>query len=256
MRAVVSFVVSARLPDALAPLHELAYNLRWSWDDHSQELFRWMDGEAWEASGHDPVRMLGLVPYERLEELAAEPTFMAFLTDVHNELRRYLQGSGWFQTRTDSPLRSVGYFSPEFGITEALPQYSGGLGVLAGDHLKAASALNVPITGVGLLYRHAYFHQDLDADGWQLERYPTLDPHTMPLELVKGAALELDLAGVALHAQVWRAQVGRVSLYLLDADVDANEEACRQVTDRLYGGDNEHRLRQEILLGRCPSSST
>ncbi|HWW53907.1 MAG TPA: alpha-glucan family phosphorylase, partial [Acidimicrobiales bacterium] len=160
-----------------------------------------------------------------------------------------LEGSGWFQSRAASPLESVAYFSPEFGIAEALPQYSGGLGVLAGDHLKAASGLNVPLTGVGLLYRHAYFHQELDADGWQLERYPTLDPHTMPLELVDDVKVELDLAGTPLWAQVWRARVGRINLYLLDADVPGNDEPSRQVTDRLYGGDNEHRLRQEILLG-------
>jgi glycogen phosphorylase len=249
MRAVVSFVVRARLPEALEPLHELAFNLRWAWDARAEELFRWIDDRAWEASGHDPVQLLGLVAPERLEELAGEPTFLAFMAEVHGGLRRYLDGDGWFQSRKDSPLRSVAYFSPEFGITEALPQYSGGLGMLAGDHLKAASGLNVPVVGVGLLYRHAYFHQDLDADGWQLERYPTLDPHTMPLELVDDVRVELDLAGAPLCAQLWRARVGRVGLYLLDADVAGNDDAARQVTDRLYGGDNEHRLRQEILLG-------
>ena len=249
VKAVVSFVVRAKLPKELAALQELAYNLRWSWDDRTQELFRWIDARLWEASGHDPVKLLGLVPPERLQELASEPTFLAFLDDVYQSLRRYLEGSGWFQGRADSRLSSVAYFSPEFGIAEALPQYSGGLGVLAGDHLKAASALNVPLTGVGLLYRHAYFHQELDADGWQLERYPTLDPNTMPLQLVEDVKVELDLAGTPLWAQVWRARVGRVDLYLLDADVTGNDEAARQVTDRLYGGDNEHRLRQEILLG-------
>jgi starch phosphorylase len=249
MRAVVSFVVRAKLPPALEPLDELALNLRWAWDAHTEELFRWIDGRAWEASGHDPVRLLGLVPPERLDELAQEPTFLAFMAEVYGGLRRYMDSDGWFQSRKGSPLQSVAYFSPEFGITEALPQYSGGLGVLAGDHLKAASGLSVPLVGVGLLYRHAYFHQDLDADGWQLERYPTLDPHTMPLELVDDVRVDLDLAGVPLWAQVWRARVGRVALYLLDADVAGNDDAARHVTDRLYGGDNEHRLRQEILLG-------
>jgi starch phosphorylase len=249
MRAVVSFVVRARLPERLAPLQELAYNLRWSWDQRSEELFRWVDPRAWELSGHDPVRLLGLIPPARLAELAVEPTFLSFLDEVHGSLTRYLESPAWFQGRTVSPLRSAAYFSPEFGIAEALPQYSGGLGVLAGDHLKAASGLGVPLVGVGLLYRHAYFHQDLDADGWQLERYPTLDPHTMPLELVEGVTVEIDLAGAPLQAQVWRARVGRLPLYLLDADVPGNDEAGRQVTDRLYGGDIEHRLRQEILLG-------
>ncbi|HWW52928.1 MAG TPA: alpha-glucan family phosphorylase, partial [Acidimicrobiales bacterium] len=249
MKAVVSFVVRAKLPKELGALQELAYNLRWSWDDRTQELFRWIDARAWENSGHDPVKLLGLVPPERLAELAVEPTFLAYLADVQQSLHRYLEATGWFQLRGETALQSIAYFSPEFGIAEALPQYSGGLGVLAGDHLKAASALNIPLTGVGLLYRHAYFHQELDADGWQLERYPTLDPHTMPLELVDGVKVELDLAGTPLWAQVWRARVGRVNLYLLDADVAGNDEPARQVTDRLYGGDNEHRLQQEILLG-------
>jgi starch phosphorylase len=249
VKAVVSFVVRAKLPKELAVLQDLAYNLRWSWDGRTQDLFRWIDARLWEVSGHDPVKLLGLVPPERLQELASEPTFLAFLDDVHQSLRRYLEASGWFQGRAGTPLASIAYFSPEFGIAEALPQYSGGLGVLAGDHLKAASGLNVPLTGVGLLYRHAYFHQELDADGWQLERYPTLDPHTMPLELVDGVKVELDLAGTPMWAQVWHARVGRINLYLLDADVAGNDEPARQVTDRLYGGDNEHRLRQEILLG-------
>ena len=249
MRAVASFVVRARLPEPLDPLREIALNLRWSWDDRSQELFRWIDPQAWEASGHDPVRLLGLVPTARLEELATDPPFLGFLEEVSGELRRYLETPGWFQSHPGSALQSVAYFSPEFGITEALPQYSGGLGVLAGDHLKAASGLNIPLVGVGLLYRHAYFHQELDADGWQLERYPTLDPHTMPLELVDNVKVEVELAGSPLLANVWLARVGRISLYLLDADVEQNADAERWVTDRLYGGDNEHRLRQEILLG-------
>jgi len=249
MKAVVSFVVRARLPDELAALADLAANLRWAWDTRTQDLFRWIDPQAWERSGHDPVRLLGLVPATRLAELAVDPAFLGFLGEVDGELRRYLDGPGWFQGRSGSPLRSVAYFSPEFGIAEALPQYSGGLGVLAGDHLKAASGLNLPLVGVGLLYRHAYFHQELDADGWQLERYPTLDPHTMPLEPVPDVKIEIDLGGTPLKAQVWLARVGRISLYLLDADLDGNDDAGRQVTDRLYGGDNEHRLRQEILLG-------
>ncbi|MHB8463501.1 MAG: alpha-glucan family phosphorylase [Acidimicrobiales bacterium] len=249
MRAAASFVVRARLPERLQPLVTIAHNLRWSWDDRSQELFRSIDPEEWAATGHDPVALLGMVTADRMGELVKDAGFLGFLDEVDAELRHYLDNDGWFQTRSGTPLRSVAYFSPEFGIAEALPQYSGGLGILAGDHLKAASELNVPVTGVGLLYRHAYFHQELDPDGWQLERYPTLDPHTMPLELVEGVDVEVELAGRPLRAQVWRARVGRVSLYLLDADIDANAEPERQVTDRLYGGDNEHRLRQEILLG-------
>ena len=250
MKALRSFTVRAKLPEALAPLHELAMNLRWSWDARTRDLFRWVDPATWEITGHDPVRLLGLVRRDRLEALTQEPAFMSFLAEVHGDLGRYLAASLWFQKREAlSPLRSISYFSPEFGIAEALPQYSGGLGVLAGDHLKAASGLGVPLIGVGLFYRQGYFRQHLSDDGWQQEHYPTLDPHAMAVRLVEGARVQVDLAGTPLHAQVWRADVGRVRLYMLDADIDDNDVESRLVTDRLYGGAAEHRIRQEILLG-------
>ncbi len=239
----------ARLPEALGPLQELAFNLRWSWDHRTRDLFRWVDPQIWELTFHDPVRLLSLVGRQRLEQLAADPAFMGFLGEMHDDLHRYLEAPRWFQNRAVSPLRGVAYFSPEFGIAEALPQYSGGLGVLAGDHLKAASSLGIPLTGVGLMYRLGYFRQHLDADGWQEERYPILDPHGMALELVDGVRVSVDIAGALLEAQVWRARVGRIDLYLLDADVDTNDDELRAVTDRLYGGGSEHRVRQEILLG-------
>ena len=249
MRALRSFTVRARLPEALAPLQELAFNLRWSWDNRTRDLFRWVDPQIWELTFHDPVRLLSLVDRQRLDQLSADPAFMGFLDEMHHELRRYLEGPRWFQSKEQSPLRGVAYFSPEFGIAEALPQYSGGLGVLAGDHLKASSSLGVPLIGVGLMYRFGYFRQHLDTDGWQEERYPLLDPHGMALELVDGVRVSVDLAGTRLEAQVWLAKVGRVKLYLLDADVDPNDPDTRAVTDRLYGGGAEHRIRQEILLG-------
>ena len=250
MKALRSFTVRPKLPETLAPLHELAMNLRWSWDDRTRDLFRWVDPDQWEVTGHDPVRLLGLVRRERLEQLAKDPAFTTFLTEVHGDLRRYLESDRWFQKRSGSPLRNVAYFSPEFGIAEALPQYSGGLGVLAGDHLKAASGLGLPLTGIGLFYRQGYFRQELNADGWQQERYPVLDPHAMALRLVDDVRVTVDLAGTPLHAQIWRADVGGVRLYLLDADVDENGVEGRLVTDRLYGGDpQEHRIRQEMLLG-------
>jgi len=249
MRALRSFTVRARLPEALIPLQELAFNLRWSWDNRTRDLFRWVDPQIWELTFHDPVRLLSLVGRQRLDQLAADPAFMGFLGEMNADLHRYLEAPRWFQNSPASPLRSVAYFSPEFGIAEALPQYSGGLGVLAGDHLKAASSLGVPLVGVGLMYRMGYFRQRLDSDGWQEERYPVLDPHGMALELVEGATVSVDLAGASLEAQVWLAQVGRVKLYMLDADVDANDDELRAVTDRLYGGGSEHRVRQEILLG-------
>jgi starch phosphorylase len=249
MRALRSFTVRSRLPEALIPLQELAYNLRWSWEDRTRDLFRWVDPQIWESTFHDPVRLLSLVGTQRLEQLASDPGFMGLLGEMHADLERYLEAPRWFQNRALSPLRGVAYFSPEFGIAEALPQYSGGLGVLAGDHLKAASSLGIPLTGVGLMYRMGYFRQHLNADGWQEERYPVLDPHSMALELVDGVRVQVDLAAEELDAQVWLAQVGRVRLYLLDADVDSNDDELRAVTDRLYGGGSEHRVRQEILLG-------
>jgi starch phosphorylase len=249
MKALRSFTVRPRLPEALAPLEALAMNLRWSWDERTRELFRWVDPDAWEEGHHDPVRLLGSVSRERLAELAADPGFMSFLGEVSDSLERYLDRPRWFQSRDTSPLRAVAYFSPEFGIAEAVPQYSGGLGVLAGDHLKAASDLGVPLIGVGLFYRHGYFRQSLNRDGWQQERYPQLDPYAMALRPVDDLRVTIDLAGAPLTARVWRAEVGRVHLYLLDTDVEENGDPDRIVTDRLYGGDTEHRLRQEMLLG-------
>ena len=215
----------------------------------TRDVFKWVDPDAWDASVHDPMGVLGVVPRERLDALVDDPGFMRFLGEVRDEHQRYLEGDRWFQARDGSPLRSVAYFSPEFGIAEALPQYSGGLGVLAGDHLKAASDLGVPLVGIGLFYRHGYFRQSLTADGWQQERYPDLDPHAMALVPCDGIRVEVDLAGAPLVARVWKAEVGRVPLYLLDADVDENPPDLRDITDRLYGGETEHRLRQEILLG-------
>jgi starch phosphorylase len=252
MKALRSFTVRPSLPPELAALETLAMNLGWAWDVRTRDLFRWVDPQQWDATIHDPVRLLGLVPRSRLDALAADPGFLRFLDEVHNELQMYLARPRWFQVRDQtvrSPLRLVAYFSPEFGIAEALPQYSGGLGVLAGDHLKAASDLGLPLVGIGLMYRSGYFRQLLTADGWQKELFPNLDPYAMALTREEGARVEIDLAGSTCAAQVWRADVGRVPLYLLDTDVDDNPPELRTITDRLYGGDVEHRLRQELMLG-------
>jgi len=250
MRALRSFSVRPNLPDALQPLEHLAMNLRWSWDEPTRDLFRWVDPDAWDATAHDPVRLLGRVSRDRLEALAADPAFLRYLGEVEQDLHRYLGERRWFQEHDGrSPLRAVAYFSPEFGISEAVPQYSGGLGVLAGDHLKAGSDLGVPLVGIGLFYRNGYFRQSLSLDGWQQERFPTLDPYGLALTHCEGARVTVDLAGDAVTAQVWRADVGRTPLYLLDTDVEENSPEGRLVTDRLYGGDTEHRIRQEILLG-------
>ncbi|MFN2489576.1 MAG: alpha-glucan family phosphorylase [Actinomycetota bacterium] len=255
MKALRSFAVRASLPAPLEVLASIATNLRWTWDPRAVDLFRWVDSDAWEAAEHDPMKMLGLVSRERLEQLTEDGPFMAFLASVDENLTRYMIEPRWFQTRRHAgDLRCVAYFSPEFGVSEALPTYSGGLGVLAGDHLKAASDLGVPMVAVGLLYRQGYFRQTLNADGWQQERYPALDPHAMPLTLVAGQdgaplTVAVDLAGARCAAQVWLAQVGRVRLLLLDCDIEENDPEERNVTDRLYAGGTEHRLRQEVVLG-------
>ncbi len=254
VRALRRFTVRLALPAPLAPLAELVLNLRWSWHPASRDLFASVDPATWAAVREDPVRLLGEVSPQRLAELAADREFLGRLASAHADLQDYLATPRWYQSLESAPA-SIAYFSPEFGITEVLPQYSGGLGILAGDHLKAASDLGVPIVGVGLLYRAGYFKQSLNAEGWQQERYPPLDPHGLPLTLLTdaaGAPVEVQVGmagGRVLHAQVWRAQVGRVPLLLLDSDVEANAPEEREVTDRLYGGGSDHRLHQETLLG-------
>jgi starch phosphorylase len=254
VRALRRFTVRLALPQPLAPLAELVMNLRWSWHHPAQDLFASIDPDTWERVAHDPVDLLAQVDPARLAELAADQVFLARLGEAAADLERYLSEPRWYQSLPDAPA-SVAYFSPEYGITEVLPQYSGGLGILAGDHLKTASDLGVPILGVGLLYRSGYFAQSLSAEGWQQERYPPLDPHGLPLSLLRsddGAPLQVSVvigADRVLHAQVWRALVGRVTLLLLDSDIEANAAPERTITDRLYGGGSDHRLAQELLLG-------
>ncbi|MEU2434096.1 alpha-glucan family phosphorylase [Streptomyces sp. NPDC007861] len=258
MKAIRRFTVRPVLPEPLAPIGELARNLRWSWHAPTRELFRAVDPEGWRTAEGDPVRLLGTVSARRLAVLAHDQDFLRRLAEADRDLAGYLHGPRWYQEQggDGEPLPSaIAYFSPEFGITAALPQYSGGLGILAGDHLKAASDLGVPLVGVGLLYRHGYFRQSLSRDGWQQEHYPVLDPDELPLGLLREAdgspaQVALALPGARrLHARVWHAQVGRVPLLLLDSDVEENAPGERDVTDRLYGGGSEHRLLQEMLLG-------
>ncbi len=253
MRALRRFTVRARLPEPLAALSELVLNLRWSWHPETIDLFESVEPAVWRDCQHDPVRLLGAVPQDRLQALASDEDFLQRLAAAATDLQSYLTGPSWYQGLDGAP-RAIAYFSPEFGITETLPQYSGGLGILAGDHLKAASDLGVPIIGVGLLYRAGYFVQSLSADGWQQEHYPGLDPHGLPLTQLRdesGALVKVAVGvpGRTLWAQIWKAQVGRVPLLLLDTDLEDNEPGDRGVTDRLYGGGGDHRLLQEMLLG-------
>lgn len=265
MRAIRRFTVRTVLPPELAPLDELAHNLRWSWHAPTRDLFAGVDPALWAQVHGDPVALVGALGPDRLAALAADAEFVARVHGAAEDLHRYLAEPLWYQTQAaaavggadgDAALpAAIAYFSPEFGITAVLPQYSGGLGILAGDHLKSASDLGVPLIGVGLLYGAGYFKQSLTRDGWQVESYPLSDPDGLPLSLLREtdgtpARVTLDLpGGRVLHAAIWKADVGRVPLLLLDSNVPENDDLARRVTDRLYGGGGEHRLQQELLLG-------
>ena len=239
MRSVRQFRVDPAVPEVLSGLHRLANNLHWCWDRELRQLFSSLHPVAWEESNHQPLEMLAHITPEAWSDLATDPAVVKSVADAVVRLDAALTSPRWFQTKGDSPLNLVAYFSPEFGISESVPQYSGGLGVLAGDHLKASSDLGVPLVAVGLLYGEGYFRQSLDADGWQQERFPRLEPTGMALTHTD-LHVSLELAGETINVAIWRADVGRIPLYLLDAP---------GITDRLYGGDVEHRLRQEMVLG-------
>ncbi|WP_141785885.1 alpha-glucan family phosphorylase [Ornithinicoccus hortensis] len=267
MKAIRRLHVGTVLPTELSPLTELALNLRWCWHLPTQDLFRGIDPELWDSVRHDPVAMLSALAPEDLERLAGDAGFVARVQEAGAELQRYLTEPRWYHQAAEAAgeagqegqaegfPEAIAYFSPEFGITAALPQYSGGLGILAGDHLKSASDLGVPIVGLGLFYKSGYFRQRLNADGWQQESYPVLDPDDLPLSMLREedgtpAVVSLVMPGGGhLDAYVWRAQVGRVPLLLLDSDVETNEPSKRDLTDRLYGGGGDQRLQQEMLLG-------
>jgi len=289
MKPIGTFTVIPSLPASLERLRDLAYNLRWAWNHDTIELFRRLDSDLWETTGHNPVLMLGAIDQAQLETAAADEGFLAHLERVTRDFDAYtsvpilsqrdriglstgLAGdSTWFrrtQGATEGPL--VAYFSAEFGLTECLSIFAGGLGVLSGDHLKSASDLGVPLVGVGLLYQQGYFRQYLNEAGWQQEAYEDNDFYNLPLTLERRPAgpalsdvLSLSKGGVEgtpftikvpypgrqVTAQVWRGQVGRVTLYLLDTNIPANRPEDRDITDQLYGGGLEMRIQQEIMLG-------
>ncbi|MBW4436870.1 MAG: alpha-glucan family phosphorylase [Pleurocapsa minor GSE-CHR-MK-17-07R] len=257
VKPVAKVSVVPRLPEPLKRFTELAYNLRWSWDDDSRALFRRLDRELWVQTTHNPVTFLGMIDQRRLEAAVEDPSFMAHYRRVIDALDQYMNPEKtWYSEKykgEKQPL--IAYFSMEFGLTECLQNYSGGLGVLSGDHLKSASDLGVPLVGVGLLYQEGYFRQYLNADGYQQELYPINDYSLQPVTLMRdkdGEALlvSVELPGRPLYAQIWKVQVGRVPLYLLDTNIDKNPlEEDRNLTDRLYGGDRRTRIRQEILMG-------
>ncbi|MBN1847031.1 MAG: alpha-glucan family phosphorylase [Deltaproteobacteria bacterium] len=255
MKPKVKYNVVSKLPPELEPLRRLSYNLCFSWKGEIRDIFQRIDPGLWNECGHNPVLMLGLVKQERLNELARDEGFMAQLERVSQDFERYVS-----RPRTKShdyysnESFQVAYFSAEFGITECLPIYSGGLGILAGDHLKSASDLNVPLVGIGLLYQEGYFSQYLSSDGWQKETYPVNDFPSMPVRLVRKEtgeplAITVSFKGQPVQIMIWRVDVGRIPLFLLDTNVEPNSPDIRRTTAQLYGGDREMRIRQEIVLG-------
>ncbi|MBE9227721.1 alpha-glucan family phosphorylase [Phormidium sp. LEGE 05292] len=281
MQPIRTFNVTPSLPPRLEPLRQLAYNLHWDWNVDTKDLFRRLDRDLWESSRHNPVLMLGTISQSRLQEVAEDEGFIAQMERAAQQLEDYHHRLTWYHKNrklsTGSKVPSSGedseglpheyhslttnqtecyaYFSMEFGLTDCLPIYSGGLGVLAGDHLKSASDLGLPLVGVGLLYQEGYFSQFLNADGWQTEHYPINDFYNMPLHLERHPdgseiRIEVDYPGRKVYARIWRVQVGTVPLYLLDTNIDANPSKYdHDITDRLYGGDIDMRIHQEMMLG-------
>ena len=250
-----SYLVIPYLPENLEKLREVAYNLHWNWNPDAKELFRRLDRELWEDTNHNPVMMLGTITQERLLEVSNDDGFIAHLERVHDSLKEYLSEKTWFNKNYSKPDSfNIIYFSAEFGLTECLQTYSGGLGVLAGDHLKAASDLGIPLIGIGLLYKEGYFQQYLNSDGWQHERYEINDFDNLPMKLIlnddnKPLTLSVTLADREVFFQIWKIEVGRVPLYLLDTNITLNTEDDRKITQTLYGGNVETRIQQEIILG-------
>lgn len=255
MPRIQKFNVVPNIPDKLKPLINIAYNLRWAWSYDAIELFRRLDVDLWRTCEHNPIKFLGLLPQATLEEAANSDSFLLHLTNVEAEFERERSIKTWFKEHlSGNEDASIAYFSAEFGIHESLPIYSGGLGVLAGDHLKSSSALGIPLCGVGLLYRLGYFRQYLNLDGWQQERSTNIDFYTRPIKLVmdnnnKPVIIEVPYPGRTVYARVWMALIGKVELYLLDTNINQNNIDDRAITDQLYGGDNIMRIKQEIMLG-------
>ena len=255
MRVIKEYNVEPSLPSELECLRYLAYNLRWTWDHDTISVLRRLDRDLWEQVNHNPVLLLGSIEQERLQARTKDDGYLAQLHRVCDNLERYLTCSSWFNETYDGGRDfRIAYFSAEFGITECIPMYSGGLGILAADHLKSSSDLGLPLVGVGLAYQQGYFHQYLNIDGWQQETYPLNDFYNLPILLERNKdgsplTITVDMDGRIVYVQVWRAQVGRIPLYLLDTNVPQNNREDQDITDQLYGGDLEMRIKQEIVLG-------
>ncbi|MCL2410504.1 MAG: alpha-glucan family phosphorylase, partial [Treponema sp.] len=248
---ISTYTVKPKLPAALKPLEEIARNLWLSWNYDAVQLFIRLDYDAWINSRQSPVRLLGMVSQERLAQTANDDSYLAALKEVYDRFQLYKKGDTWYR---GGHKDVVAYFSMEYGMDASLPIYSGGLGILSGDHMKASSDMGLPLVGVGLLYRQGYFKQMLNADGYQQESYLENDWYNMPVERKNGKdgqpiKISVDLAGRQAVAQIWEVKVGRTSLYLLDTNIEENTQDIRNITAALYGGDKETRIQQEILLG-------
>ncbi len=255
LETVRTFTVLPVLPEELTPLQEIAKNLWWTWNPDAVDLFQRMDPELWDEVEHNPMVLLKKLPQTRLDNLAKDRAFLAHLKRTKEALDQYMADETWF-TNHHGDLKGtrIAYFSAEFGIHESLPIYSGGLGILAGDHLKSASDLGLPLVGVGLFYHYGYCRQYLNSEGWQQEVYQENPPDQMPMDLVRNeegnpVLVELDFPGRKVFAQSWKVQVGRVPLYLLDTNLERNQREDRWITGQLYGGDMDMRIRQEVVLG-------
>ncbi len=248
---IISHTVKPKIPAALAPLEEIAHNIWLSWNFEAIMLFIRLDYDVWLLSAQNPAKMLGMVSQDRYDELAQDDSYLAALKEVNAKFERYKRGETWYE---GSRAETLAYFSMEYGLDVSLPIYSGGLGILSGDHMKTASDMGLPLVGVGLLYRQGYFKQYLNPDGFQQESYPENDWYNMPVHRCldkDGAAIKIavSMAGRLIAAQIWEVKVGRSSLYLLDTNIEENSPEDRPITAALYGGDKETRIRQELLLG-------
>jgi len=240
--------VKSHLPKSLNKLEEIAQNIWWTWDSEAKNLFRQIDRQAWIDSSSNPVLLLNILNYEKLVAMGKNTEFINKVETVYTEFKKYLN----VPKKTDVP--SIAYFSMEYGLTEVLKIYSGGLGVLAGDYLKEASDSNVDLTAIGFLYRYGYFTQSLSVDGQQVAVYEAQNFNNLPLEQMKDendqpVIIEVPYPGRIVYSYLWKVSVGRIALYLLDTDNDMNSEYDRSITHQLYGGDWENRMKQEIMLG-------
>ena len=254
MSRIKKIKVVPYLPEGLEPLLKIAKNMWWVWNFEAIELFRRIDVELWEKVEQNPLKLIGTASQKVLNEAAESESFHAHMKRVEEQLDYHLKELSWFDKEKNENNVKIAYFSAEFGLHESLPVYSGGLGVLAGDHLKSSSELGLPLIGVGLLYKFGYFRQYLNLDGWQQERFPETDFYSIPGEVVLDESgepllINVEYPGRLVYAQIWEIKIGRINLYLLDTNILENNSDDKAISDHLYGGDNETRIKQEMMIG-------